>query len=52
MCTAIWLKERGDKFFGNKDYRSASNAYSSAIEMDSGMASYPNTHAHVDVIVV
>ena len=28
----IWIKEKGDNFFKNKDYRSAINAYNRAVE--------------------
>jgi dyslexia susceptibility 1 candidate gene 1 protein len=30
----IWIKEKGDNFFKNKDYRSAINAYNRALELD------------------
>lgn len=41
-----WLKAKGDDFFRGGDYRSAVNAYSSAIEADDGMIScYSNRSA-------
>ena len=34
----IWAKQRGDNFYNNKDYRSAINAYNTALDLD------PNFH--------
>ena len=30
----IWAKQRGDNFYNNKDYRSAINAYNTALDLD------------------
>ena len=34
----IWAKQKGDNFYNNKDYRSAINAYNTALDLD------PNFH--------
>lgn len=43
ICKAIWIKEKGDKFYKRGDIQAAINAYTEAIEKDKTNLIYPKS---------